>query len=296
MQGKPILSSMEPFATYEYELRVKRNDDQTWRNWSGVRDRFLGWCGDHGVTPIDATRRDMLRYFGSLSTLEPSTVHRHWVNLHAAYRRAVHPYKMIEEDPTSDLPLPPIRLKPTTTLTEYDLRAIRDSCQGPELLAWHLFVYTGMRAVEARRLKWEDVNLTFGIIKVTGKRTERGDDHRIVPIHPKLRLALLSKGYHLGGYVLDHGRPRGSMLGTTAITQAIKRPAKVAGVQLPTGSVCHIIRRTVASSLRRNGVDGDTIDTLLGWAPSSMRARRYMDYREDDLRTAVLRLYADDPL
>jgi len=43
-------------------------------------------------------------------------------------------------------------------------------------------------------------------------------------------------------------------------------------------------------------VDLDTIDKLLGWAPASMRARRYMDFEPADFSRAILRLWVDDPI
>ncbi len=56
----------------------------------------------------------------------------------------------------------------------------------------------------------------------------------------------------------------------------------------------HAFRRTVASSLARNAVDGDTIDKIMGWAAAGIRAKYYVQKTPDDLRNAINRLYLDD--
>jgi len=287
------------FDCYEDELRVKRVGPHTWRNYTSTRDRFLRWLHDRGLEPESVTHRDMLAYVASMQDLQPSTVERHWRTLHAAYRRAADKYKLIDEDPTADLPLPPVRNSRPFAFSAADLRAIKAEITRPQdWLAFHLLAYTGMRSVECRRLKWEDVNLVKNTIRVTGKQTRRGDDERLVPIHPALRAVLLEQNQVLGRHVL-RGRfnscQAGEMLCESAMAAAIKRNIP-SHVDRPSGDVCHPIRRAVASSLRRNGVDLDTIDRLLGWAPASMRARRYMDFEPADFSRAILRLWADDPL
>jgi integrase len=286
------------FESYEMELRIKRNADVTWRNYRDVRDRFLRWCKEAGLTPEEVGRPEMMRYLAGMDALAPSTVHKHWITLHAAYRRAATTYKLIDADPTENLPLPPIRRERPFAFSADDLRAIKAKITRPQdWIAFHLFAYTGMRSIEVRRLAWSDVNLKTNVLKITGKRTRRGDDEREVPIHPALRVVLVNADYRLGQFVLPgrvSGRT-GQMLSETQVCQYIKRNIP-ASVYHPHADVCHPIRRAVASNLRRNGVDLDTIDRLLGWAPASLRADRYMAYEDEDFTGAINRLWADDPL
>ncbi|HET7379137.1 MAG TPA: site-specific integrase [Gaiellales bacterium] len=287
------------FDCYEDELRVKRVGPRTWTNYRATRDRFLRWTTERGLAPEEVTHRDMLAYIGSMADLEPSTVQRHWRTLHAAYTRAAGKYKLIDEDPTEGLPLPPVRHVRPFAFSAADLRAIKAEITKPQdWLSFHLLAYTGMRAIEARRLKWDDVNLVKNTMRVTGKQTRRGDDERIVPIHPELRAVLLNTRSVLGQHVLRgrfNSSLSGEMLSETAMIMTIRRNIP-SHVQRPARDVCHPIRRAVASSLRRNGVDLDTIDRLMGWAPASMRARRYMDFEPADFSRAILKLWADDPL
>jgi integrase len=287
------------FEAYETEMRLKRNGASTWRNYTHTRDRFLRWCQAAGLTPEKVGHREMMTYFAGMESLAPSTVHRHWRTLHAAYRRAASPkYRYIEVDPTEGMPLPPIRQTRPFAFSAGDLRAIKAEITRPQdWLAFHILAYTGMRSVELRRLAWADVNLKTNILRITGKQTRRGNDERDIPIHPVLRTVLLEANYHLGQYVLP-GRKSGrtgEMLSETQVAFYIRRNVP-ASVYRPKGDTCHPIRRAVASNLRRNGVDTDTIDKLLGWAPTSLRAQRYMAFENDDLQGAIVKLWADDPL
>jgi integrase len=58
----------------------------------------------------------------------------------------------------------------------------------------------------------------------------------------------------------------------------------------------HDYRRTVATSLRRNGVDTGVIDRIMGWAPRSVFRRYYDNVADVELKRGILRLYADDPV
>ena len=44
------------FEAYEMELRLKRNADMTWSSYTDVRDRFLRWCREAGLTPEQVGR------------------------------------------------------------------------------------------------------------------------------------------------------------------------------------------------------------------------------------------------
>jgi hypothetical protein len=126
----------------------------------------------------------------------------------------------------------------------------------------------------------------------------RADGYRHPPQrYQRNRVRLLEADYRLGQHVLpgrNSGRT-GEMLSETQVACYIKRNIP-ASVYHPPGDICRPIRRAVASNLGRNGVDTDTIDKLLGWAPTSLRADRYMAYESDDPSSAIIRLWSDDPL
>lgn len=58
----------------------------------------------------------------------------------------------------------------------------------------------------------------------------------------------------------------------------------------------HAFRKTLASNLFANGVQGEVIDKIFGWATPGIRARYYVDVNVALLHAAIKRTYADDPL
>lgn len=278
------------FAPYEARLTAKRAKEHVVVNYRRIARRFLEWCAETGIDPAAATPGDLDVYFGTFGAYAPTTVRHHFTYIRAAYRSAFR-RKAIAANPVVDIALPKIPDKDPVIISNADLRALRDNCiDAKTLLLWHLLVYTGMRRTEIRRLTWGDVNLQTHQLRVHGK----GDKIRLVPMHPDLELHLAHQ-------------PMQGMIASPVLPGRGGKPAADASIEywmaamrngLPDDLVarCHDFRRTVASSLYRNGVDTMTIDKILGWAPSAMRSRYINLTLGDQLHAAILRLYVDDPL
>lgn len=58
----------------------------------------------------------------------------------------------------------------------------------------------------------------------------------------------------------------------------------------------HMFRKTVSTCLYEAGVRTDTIDRMLGWAPSSVRVRHYTRIADAELQQAIYALHASDPI
>lgn len=121
-------------------------------------------------------------------------------------------------------------------------------------------------------------------IRVLGK----GGKLRLVPIHPALGEVLsdMSKRAQRTEFVIPARGANGVAVETI---QAMSR-------RLHPTYTPHDYRRTVATSLRRNGVDTGVIDRIMGWAPRSVFRRFYDNVADAELKRAILRLYADDPI
>jgi integrase len=76
------------------------------------------------------------------------------------------------------------------TIPNRILREIwNDTRDHEDRLLFAMFVWTGLRTIEVRRLTRNDVSLADGTLRVDGK----GDRERIVPIHPRLRALLVGR-------------------------------------------------------------------------------------------------------
>jgi integrase len=215
--------------------------------------------------------------------VSPRTMRLHAENLSAMCNYGVK-RRVLERSPTDDVRLPREPDKEPRIVSNADLRRLLGNCVHDEdFLLAHLAIYTGLRRAELQNLKWEDCKPTS--IRVTAGK---GDKLRHVPVHPALGEVLVTSEAK-GEYVL-RGRRATVPMSDAGIAHRLDR------IRGDVDCAFHDFRRTVASSLYKNGVVGDTIDKILGWSPRVVRMRYYVNVAEDELQQAILKLYADDPL
>ena len=141
---------------------------------------------------------------------------------------------------------------------------------------------TGMRRNEILSLKWENVNLSEGYIRV---EETKNDESRYIPINKQLHKTLkLVKYKSSGEHVFSHeGQPVKCF--KTAFDNAVKR----SGVKRFT---FHDLRHTFASNLVMKGVDITTVSELLGHKSIAM-TKRYSHPTPEHKRRAVETLDLD---
>jgi integrase len=280
------------FERYRTRLMNRGRKPQTIYNFVRAAVPFQRWLEERGVAPADATEDEVDAYFSpSRFPQSPGTRRMHSVQIRAAYRYA-HRRGWVKADPTVDFELPPEPDPTPTVLSSAELRTIRDRCRNwKHETLWGLLVYTGMRRDELRRAAWEDVDLDALTLSVVGK----GGKPRTVPIHPALA-EILERASDANAHT--QGEKTGAVLwtetgrtfysGVQSFERALQPIAPEHGF--------HVFRRTVATSLARNGVRPDVIDRIMGWQPRSIRDRYYVVTQLDDLHRAILKLYLDDPI
>lgn len=213
--------------------------------------------------------------------LSPRTRRLHKENLSAAFNYAVK-RGVVQMAPTSTVKLPNEPDKEPRILDSRELRHILGNTltREQELLITTL-IYTGMRRSEVRHLMWEDISPTSIRVKC-GK----GGKLRHVPLHPALADVVVLQE-PTSEYVFP-GRD-----GAKSESSLFLILEKVRG---NVSCTFHDFRRTVASSLYRNGVDTLVIDKILGWAPRTVGSRYYISAADDISQEAILKLYANDPI
>jgi site-specific recombinase XerD len=173
------------------------------------------------------------------------------------------------------------------------LRAV-EACQSARDRAIALLpLYAGTRIAEIAALDVADVRLSArkGEIHLVGK----GEKARTVPVHPKLREALV-------GWLEERASKRGAdsaalftsvrgtRMTTDAIADAITAITRAAGLDEKVTS--HVLRHTFGSELTRSGLDIVTVAELMGHA-SLETTRLYTRPSEADIQRAVDLLSAD---
>jgi integrase len=251
--------------------------------------RFQAYLDGLGLTAATIPPLLVEEYFSGLcQTLAISTVKQNLIQIHAAYRYA-QKLGMIQRLPTIDVVLPRVPDKEPVTFSADQLRRIWAACrdQRDEILFVGL-AYTGLRDHELRQLKWSDVDLANQQMHVLGK----GGKFRLVPIHP-VWAEILIVAERRNDYVLTSVRDFGNRSVTYRHTQErLQRILKRAGIK---GSA-HVFRRTVATFLDEAEVRESVIDSIMGWAPRTVRRRHYTRIRPERVYAGILELYRSDPV
>jgi integrase len=270
---------------YVQHLARKGRDPRTVQRCRIALERFDGWCRrDAGLPVADASEVDVEEYVSWMAGhLAVTTAHRETGYVKAAFRYAAR-RGSIERSPASHVEAPKVPEKEPEVFSNDELRAMRRAIEdGEEVKLFYGLAYTGLRRHELAQLVWREVDPELGYVTVTGK----GGKIRRVPLHPLLLDQLESL----------RGEPDDSVVRGTTRTlnrrlDALMDRAGVRGGNRP----AHRFRKTVATSLTEEGVSPDVIDKIMGWAPSSMRARYYSRLPEKALQEAIRRLYASDPV
>jgi integrase/recombinase XerD len=277
------MTDVAVFTQYGERLQRLNRAASTISSFRRASECLLAWLEREGIRLADLDAETLEVYFAQ-SPLAASTKHVHFHQLKAAIRYGMR-RGLVLVDPTVDVRLERVAESEPVVIPNAELRGLLAACQTDvELVSLALPIFSGLRRFEVAKLRWEDVDLETGSIRLIGK----GGKRRLVPIHPELR-ALLAELPRNGERVV--AGPNGGA--STSILEA-----RLVEVRARAGSQArfHDLRRSVASSLYRNGVSGDTIDKIMGWAATNIRTRYYQHVANDVLQEAITRLYADDPV
>jgi integrase/recombinase XerD len=178
---------------------------------------------------------------------------------------------LIDIDPTLNLDSPKLPRALPKTLTEVDVERLLDSADttttpGMRDRAMLETLYaTGLRVSELVGLKLTSLNLSDGVLRVTGK----GNKDRLVPLGEEalrwLRDYMAEARPHLLGRQLSDAvfvTPRGSAMTRQAFWYLIKRRAQAAGITRPLSP--HTLRHAFATHLLNHGADLRVVQMLLG--------------------------------
>jgi integrase len=244
---------------YEQNLRLR------------VRPRF----GERRIGQIK--RVELQRFVDELVAAghSPSTVQTTLLPLQAIYRRAL-ARGDVEANPTRGLEMPAVRRQPKFIPSPSIAEALLSALSGEDRALFATAVYAGLRRGELIALRWEDVDLAHGVIKV-----RRGWDHVEGEIAPKSREGRRNVPIPapLRDVLLEHrmSTPERVRVFRSAswVNVAVKRArttftdAKLTPVDL------HTCRHTCASFLIAAGVNVKAVQAFMGHANISVTLDLY---------------------
>lgn len=256
-----------------YLLVEKGLSKRTLESYSRDLTRYHTFLLNNGVTNVsDSDTPLILKHLIALrdSGLEARTRARHLVALRGFYRFLVQE-KMIGRDPARLVELPKIGLKLPDVLSVEEVKRLLDSpdpetLQGARDAAMLEILYAaGLRVSELVNLKFQDVNLEAGYVRVFGK----GSKERVVPIglyaQQKIqnylntsRKRLLKNLISPYLFVARAGKP----MSRQGFWKMLKRYVQKAGLHKKITP--HSLRHSFASHLLEGGADLRAVQVMLG--------------------------------
>ena len=237
---------------------------------------FEGWLGKKKL-PLDAvTRAELLGYLAAnvRQGLSPRSSARRLSTLRRFYRYLLRE-GLIGEDPTADVRSPslgrPLPKSITEASVEKLLAAPPETTLGVRDRAMLETMYaSGLRVSELVALALNELDLTTGLVRVTGK----GGKERIVPLGDEAtsrlgdylkgaRPSLLGEQKSGAVFLTRRGQP----MTRQAFWQLIKRYSAAAGIDSSLSA--HSLRNAFATHLLNHGADLRSLQMLLGHADLS---------------------------
>jgi len=212
--------------------------------------------------------------------LAPSTVRNSVLPLRAIFRRAVARSEVVQ-NPTLGLSLPAVRGRRERVARPEEARALIAALPAGDRAIWAAALYAGLRRGELQALRWSDVDLDQGLIRV-----EQSFDPKAGPIEPKSRsgrrrvpLARPLRA-ELSAHRLAQGRGgEGLCLGNGerafAAAAATRRAREAWAKQgfAPIG--LHECRHTYAAHMIAAGVNAKALSAYMGHSSITITLDRY---------------------
>lgn len=247
---------------------------------TSLRLRVLPELGNRKFSEI--RRRDVQDLADRLLAegLDPSTIRNTLMPLRAIFRRAV-ARGDVAVSPTTGLELPAVRGKRDRIVSPEEAEALLAALPERDRALWATALYGGLRRGELQALRWDDVDLANGVIRV-----ERAWDVQEGPIEPKSRAGRRKVPIPaiLRDYLVEHrhgrpgvtghvfGRPDGKPFDGPTVDARAKAAWSRAGLKPIT---LHEARHTFASLMIAAGVNAKALATYMGHASVTITLDRY---------------------
>jgi integrase len=210
----------------------------------------------------------------------PSTIRNAIMPLRAIYARAVSRGE-VAINPTTGLTLPAVRGRRDRIVAPNEAAALLEALDPFDRPLWATALYAGLRLGELLALRWGDLDLARGLIRV-----ERSWDPRVGPIEPKSRAG--RRTVPIAGALRDHllehrmraesgeelvfGRADGRPRNPSTINARADRAWTTAGLK---GITLHEARHTFASLMIAAGVNVKALSTYMGHSSITITLDRY---------------------
>lgn len=260
----------------QYLLIEKRYSPHTIRSYQNDLDQFFNFIQELGLSanPEDITSHEVRAWIVSMMdrNISSGTVHRKISCLRIFYRY-LRKEGLVHHDPIEKIVLPKRKKKLPVFVDEEALDNLLDKFEFGNDFAGvrnrtiiEMLYVTGMRRAELTGLKYSDIDIGSGTLKVTGKRNKQ----RIIPIiksfmgrideYTRLRNELFSSGTDDWFFITDSGKKLYDKFVYNTVRNYLTMVTTIEK-RSP-----HVLRHTFATHMLNHGADLNSIKELLGHA------------------------------
>ncbi len=276
------LAAASPTNSAEADPAVSRFLDAVWME-RGLSANTLAayradltalsrWLAERGVPMMHTTRAQLQDFiaFRVHAGARPRSTARQLSSFRRFFRYLVREGE-IREDPTAQIAMPKIGRSLPRSLTEEEVESllgaptITDPLGNRDRTMLEVLYATGLRVSELVNLRYGQVNLNQGVIRILGK----GNRERLIPLGEEAvrwlnEFARGSRAEILLERQTDYLFPtrRGDRMTRQAFWHIIKRYARKAGVAKDLSP--HTLRHAFATHLLNHGADLRVVQMLLG--------------------------------
>ena len=244
--------------------------ENTLSAYRGDLSRFRAWAAARGRRLLDVAPGDLSDFLAEQADTPVRTVARRLSALRAFYRHQLR-QGTLDHDPSARLQAPRLGRKLPGSLSEAQVEELLSAPDPSTALGerdrtmLELLYASGLRVSELVGLTLARINLTQGVVRVSGK----GSKERLVPFGEEA-LDWIERFLANGRNEILNGRPsdalfpsrRARAITRQAFWQAIKRYAQRAGIDREVSP--HTLRHAFATHLLNHGADLRVLQMLLG--------------------------------
>jgi integrase/recombinase XerD len=230
------------------------------------------WLGERAIQMSRTTKADLQGFIAArvAAGARPRSTARQLSSFRRFYRYLMRE-AVIRDDPTAQIAMPKIGRSLPKSLTEEEVEsllgapAVGDPLGNRDRTMLEVLYATGLRVSELVNLRYSQVNLNQGVIRIMGK----GNRERLIPLGEEAvrwlnEFARAARGEILLERQTDYLFPtrRGDRMTRQAFWHIIKRYARKAGVDRELSP--HTLRHAFATHLLNHGADLRVVQMLLG--------------------------------
>ena len=193
----PPLAVATAWPVYLKSSRRPDSGSETMRKYKGQYEMFAKWMAT--FHPAKKNLRDVDQrvagvyadYLISEKHLTSNTFNKH-IRLLTLVFRVLHKESKLTENPWTEVTRKTLNMISRRELSTDELKSVCSTATGEMRFLFAIGIYTGMRLGDCVTLKWNEINLTKGVIKRIPNKTARLNPKPItVPIHPVLLTMLM---------------------------------------------------------------------------------------------------------